>query len=336
MMEAEADTVEFQWEDESDDDGGVGGVVPDLPNEDVLRKINFVPPSPSRLRKQRKSVSAECLSPADTAMVARVIHDKSEVEKESIRSKLSANILFSALDEDQRNVVVDAVEMVPFDAGTDIIVQGDTVANTFYILESGEAKAVVNGSVVKEYTAGGAFGELALLYNAPRAATVTATTNVTCWALGRDTFRSTVIQSMHEKREAHQKFLADVPLLSSLAADERAAIADVLTQRTYEAGEEIIREGDAGNEFYLLEDGTACSTSTLNTTTLDYKRGDYFGELALLHNETRKATVTAKSRVKVLSIDMDAFTRLLGNLQHILKRNEEQYGQLARDGIIVA
>ena len=91
-MEAEADTVEFQWEDDSDDDGGVGDVVRDLPNEDVPRKINFVPPSPSRLRKQRKSVSAECLSPADTAMVARVIHDKSEVEKESIRAKLSANV----------------------------------------------------------------------------------------------------------------------------------------------------------------------------------------------------------------------------------------------------
>ena len=249
---------------------------------------------------------------------------------------MGANVLFSALDEDMRSTVVDAVENVTFAAGTEIITQGDVVANTFYIVGSGNAVATKDGVSVKEYGPGGSFGELALLYNAPRAATVTATTDLVCWALGRDTFRQTVIQSVASKREAYQRFLKDVPLLASLAEDERAAIADVLEQRVYEAGETLIKEGDAGSEFYLLEDGTAHSSSTQNEAKLEYKRGDYFGELALLDGgKARNATVTATTRCKVVAIDRDAFSRLLGNLQHILEqRSAEQYGKLARDGLV--
>jgi cAMP-dependent protein kinase regulator len=53
-----------------------------------------------------------------------------------------------------------------------------------------------------------------------------------------------------------------------------------------------------------------------------YKEGDYFGELALLHDINRQASVKAVNRVRVASINRDSFKRMLGNFEDILKRNE--------------
>ena len=64
------------------------------------------------------------------------------------------------------------------------------------------------------------------------------------------------------------------------------------------------------------------------------KAGSYFGELALLTNEPRKATCTAVSRCKVLFLDRKSFKRLLGKLEIILERNKEQYAALRDQGIL--
>lgn len=56
-----------------------------------------------------------------------------------------------------------------------------------------------------------------------------------------------------------------------------------------------------------------------------YKEGDYFGELALLHDQPRQASIKALGKVQVARIERDTFKRLLGSLEDILKRNEERY-----------
>lgn len=58
---------------------------------------------------------------------------------------------------------------------------------------------------------------------------------------------------------------------------------------------------------------------------MQYKVGDYFGELALLKNEPRAATIIAKTECKVLSIDRRTFKGLLGPLEEMLKRNVAKY-----------
>ena len=56
-----------------------------------------------------------------------------------------------------------------------------------------------------------------------------------------------------------------------------------------------------------------------------YKPGDYFGELALLRNQTRAASIRATSDLQVVSLGRDSFKRLFGSLESILKRNESRY-----------
>ena len=60
---------------------------------------------------------------------------------------------------------------------------------------------------------------------------------------------------------------------------------------------------------------------------MNYKKGDYFGERALIKNEPRAANVIAKSDLVVVNLDRHSFKRLLGPLEEILKRNMEIYNQ---------
>ncbi len=87
-------------------------------------------------------------------------------------------------------------------------------------------------------------------------------------------------QHTSRKRRQYEAFLAAVPILSSLKPAERAKIADVLESRTFEAGQDVIRHGDMGDEFFLIESGTAEAIKPVDgreTVVKQMGKGDYFG-----------------------------------------------------------
>ena len=135
------------------------------------------------------------------------------------RSSLSP-ILFSALDDEQVQVVVDAMKPIQFKQGDDIILQGDE-GDLFYILDEGTCDVYVNkgeegkeGEKVTDYKSSDYFGDLALMYNAPRAATVKASSaTVKTWALERDIFKTVLVGTTIEKRAKYGEWLMSVPIL---------------------------------------------------------------------------------------------------------------------------
>ena len=81
-----------------------------------------------------------------------------------------------------------------------------------------------------------------------------------------------------------------------------------------------------------MAEGTAIATKittgdSKETTVMEYELGSYFGERALLTNEARAANIVATSDCLCLSLEREAFQRLLGDLTDILKRNMEAYKQ---------
>jgi len=165
---------------------------------------------------------------------------------------------------------------------------------------------------------------LALLYNCPRAANVVAKDACVLWKLDRNTFNAIVKDAAAKKRERYESFLKQVPLLSGLDAYEKSQVADAFKSEKYKDGEEIVKENEPGDKFYVIEDG-ACVAEKAGDKMMDYKVGDYFGELALLRNQPRAATVKAAGDVTVLSLDRRTFKRLLGGLEDILKERMASY-----------
>lgn len=70
--------------------------------------------------------------------------------------------------------------------------------------------------LIHTYDNCGAFGELALLYNMPRAATIKAITKGTLWAMDRQTFRRILLKSAYKKRKMYENLINKVPMLKSL------------------------------------------------------------------------------------------------------------------------
>lgn len=117
------------------------------------------------------------------------------------------------------------------------------------------------------------FGELALLYNVPRAATITAKEKCVLWSLDRETFNNIVKDAAmyvfynyfkRKRRETYEDFISKVKLLMSLESYEKSQLADALKIQRYNSGECIIKEGDEGNTFYILEEGEAYATKIIS------------------------------------------------------------------------
>lgn len=110
-------------------------------------------------------------------------------------------------------------------------------------------------------------------------------------------------------------------------------VADALTPVEFKDGDIITNQGEAGDEFYIIEEGTAIVLQRrVNDAPQEevgrLGRSDYFGEIALLFNRPRAATVKAQGPLKCLKLDRDCFERLLGPCADILKRNMENYNSL--------
>lgn len=110
---------------------------------------------------------------------------------------------------------------------------------------------------------------------------------------------------------------------------ERNSLGDAVREENYKDGDYIIRQGAAGDIFFMLSEGTAKavkrSPDGAETQVMQYQQGSYFGERALLMNDLRAASIVATSDVTCLTLDRNTFKRLLGPLDDILKRNMDDY-----------
>lgn len=142
-------------------------------------------------------------------------------------------------------------------------------------------------------SAGKCFGELALLSNEPRKANVHAVSDVACYSLDSECFK----QLLGTLREAVDEsvginILKNVKLLSGLNEKQMAVVARNLVKEEFQPNQEIIRQGQEGDKFYMIASG-AVAVSVNHAEVAKLKEGSYFGETALLNNEKRNATITA-------------------------------------------
>lgn len=301
-------------------------------NDDVREHLEV--PKNFLSRGPRTSVSAEAYGAWNKMKDFKPPKYPKSVEQEKrIRDKLLESFMFTSLDEDELSTVVLACVETKVKEGTEIIKQGDN-GDKLYIIENGTVECLKNTSTetnkhLCDLHPGDAFGELSLLYNCPRAATVIAKSDCLLWALDRETFNHIVKGSACKRINTYETFLKEVEILKSMDVYELNKLIMVLKSSIFNDGQEIIKQGETGNTFYLIISGNAAAFKD-NVEVMKYKRGDYFGELALLRNAPRAATVKAVGKCKVAYLDRKAFKRLLGPIEDILKRNTEKYNKVMK------
>ncbi|XP_061909058.1 protein kinase, cAMP-dependent, regulatory, type II, alpha, B isoform X2 [Entelurus aequoreus] len=334
---------------------------------------------------RRVSVCAEAYDPDDDEegdSESRVVHPKTDEQRRRLQEACRDILLFKTLE--QFSEVLDAMFEVQVKAQEHIIDQGDDGDN-FYVIEKGEYDILVEKEGVSvrvgKYDNKGSFGELALMYNTPRAATIVATQAGALWGLVGDDlhvctgapagdvnyFLCALPGQSHlppadgeEQRQEEEDvrglrgMCSSAQVFGALGENEdRGRVGSTKLQRWrahHRAGNTSVSsewtpcghvtslwhsQGDMADCFYIVETGQVriMIKSKTNAGQQDQaevevarcSQGQYFGELALVTNKPRAASVYAVGHTKCLVIDIQAFERLLGPCKEILKRNISQY-----------
>jgi cytochrome P450/CRP-like cAMP-binding protein len=210
-----------------------------------------------------------------------------------------------------------------FNPGAWIIAEG-APADAMYILSAGTVSVIKTGvdqksRVVATLKSGDYFGEIGLLQDVPRTASVKAETPVEAIVLDKETFIELVtatdmtseeIAGVMRQRIVSTALAASLPKLSLAHVSEISPKSEILM---FAAGEKIIQQGDAADKFYILvrgevevinehPDGREIYLNTLH-------QGDYFGEIGLIQNRPRNATirVSGEGEVEVIALDRKVF-----------------------------
>jgi len=279
-------------------------------------------------------VSAEPLHEEDAASYVKKVVPKDDATMASLAKAIAKNVLFSHLDENERSDIFDAMFPTIAEKEEVIIQQGDEGDN-FYIIDQGEVDIYVSGKKVVSLCEGGSFGELALIYGTPRAATVQAASRVKLWGIDRDSYRRILMGSTIRKRKMYEELLAKVSILENLDAWERLTVADALEAVSYEDGKDVVKQGERGDDFFIVVSGNATVTQSRQEGGASEEVGqlgpsDYFGEIALMLDRPRAATVTASGQLKCVKLDRARFERVLGPCADILKRNIAHYNSFIK------
>lgn len=247
---------------------------------------------------------------------------KSEEAYKFIDASLVDNFIFASLTPSERRNLIDAMSMDTVPAGSVIIRQGD-IGDYFYVVEDGHVSFQVDNNHVGACTRGASFGELALLYHCPRAATCLANTDCRLWKVDQKTFRFMLANNTASQQKDVQDVLRKVPFFLELDDSTLNKIIDALTTVSFAQGEAIINKGDVGEVFYIIKEGNV-KVSDIGFGDSQYvdqslSAGDWFGERALLTGEPRAANVTATSSCTTLCLSRDTFEKILGPLQDLIK-----------------
>jgi len=229
--------------------------------------------------------------------------------------------MFEDIPVEALNEIAGRVRLRGLGDGQPVFRQGDQ-PDAFYVVRKGVLEVVEedleNGGErrLRGLGRGESFGELGLVTAAPRAATVRAIGSADVFEVDKGAFDHLLADKLHlPDFEPTLQQVAELRGLSCFAGLSTAQLWELLEGGawvSFAPGEQIMREGDVGDSFYALSSGQVDIVKDerlVNTIG----RGSYFGEVALLMEVPRTATVTARTPVRAFRLEREGFDRLVGD-----------------------
>ena len=217
-------------------------------------------------------------------------------EQEFIKTIVTAHsdFVLSHLEEREVSMLIEAMEKFKVSLGENIIKQGD-VGDYLYILKEGSIRYVKDGDEIGIAGPGEVFGELALLYDCPRAATVVADTDCMLYRVSREIFRTIQASFILSNDDEARRLLKQTKLFQGFPDDIVNEMASCIFKKQFHKGDILIQKGEPVDEVYFIKTGRVLAkdlaTRDISFSEIEFKAGDSFGERAIAMNEPAIGTV---------------------------------------------
>ena len=256
--------------------------------------------------------------------------------------------LLQFLPDDLRKLVRNSFVRLDITFGTPIVTEGSE-ADAFYVLAAGRARVVKRGDRDEEISLaalkpGDTFGEMALVAETARTATVRASSDVTVYKLDRSIFLALLrghpeirecVELQARYRSVHN-FLRRYSPLGQVPVEALRAILEGLVPVTAAKGDLIIRQGEAAGPMYVVEDGRLrvfVDAERRRRAVAYLRRGDFFGERSVFTGEARAATIEAVTPCRLLRLERDTLDRIVHQHPALRSFIEERVRQYDFKGI---
>ena len=289
-------------------------------------------------RDKKPAVSGESSQFVEEGMrVELKSHPKDSAATALIREALLKNDFMKNLEPAQMAEMIDCMRPKTYEKDQFIIREG-WPGTELYVTASGEVEVRQQEKKLRTIGPGSVIGELAVLYNCTRTATIITTQATQVWCLERQAFQTIMMRTGLKRQEDYKNFLRKVSTFRRLPDNLIGKVADSLEEDQYADGEFIVRQGGVGDTFYIIRSGSVEITQTAESggepKHLRFlAAGETFGELALLRDERRTANAIAKGKVNCLVLERGAFHQLIGNLEQYSEATyiEEQERKAAEE-----
>jgi CRP-like cAMP-binding protein len=236
--------------------------------------------------------------------------------REEAAAAIAALPLIRDMPEAVRRELVERVELRRYTRAQAVFRQGDS-ANAFYVVRKGRLEIVdeaANQAPLGLVNAGESFGELGLLEGRPRAATVRALESCELFQLDKGTF-DRLLAGRLQAPTLHVSIsaLQELGSLTPFRHLQTPVVTELYHQGTWERlgpGKTVVTEGEPGDSFYVVSSGQLAATKEGALIAM-LRAGDYFGELSLLLNVPRQATVRTQTPVRLFRLERAAFDELV-------------------------
>jgi len=252
---------------------------------------------------------------------------KPKSSRDLIRRAIMDNDFMKNLEMAQIREIVDCMCPVNFPRGKLIIEEGD-VGSSMFVMEEGKVEVSREGRYLSTMEPGKVIGELAILYNCKRTATIKAATDCKLWAIERQVFQTIMMRTGLIRQAEYTVFLKSVPTFKNLPEETLMKIANVLEECDYNQGDYIVRQGARGDTFFIISKGQVKVTmkeQSQEKHIRTLKAGDFFGEKALQGEDIRTANIIADDPegVTCLVIDRESFNQLISGLDEIRTKYQQ-------------
>ena len=242
-------------------------------------------------------------------------NNASKRDEDIISQIINKHFFMQTLTKQAKNEIITTMSLCKVAEGNILFKQG-SYGSYWYIISDGVFELYINDELRLELKRGDSFGELSLMYDSPRAATVKAKTTCYVWVLRRESFRKIINFLGQLHYDENIRFLNSIHF--PIEQTFKSVLANNMMIHIYKAGDVIFNEGQEAGSMYIVKKGEV-NCMKHNKVVRVLKRGDNFGQKAILLGNKRSLDVIARTDCELTSISVEFFRTQIGdNYKRIL------------------